>query len=83
MNRHTEYARKLVSVNIARAILGGIGRTKLYELIGSGDLRTVKLGGRTFFVEAEVIAYAEALPRGTPQAARSSEVLTKSQRHRP
>jgi excisionase family DNA binding protein len=35
-----------VTVQGARQALG-IGTTKLYELIGSGKLRTVKLGRRT------------------------------------
>ena len=64
MNWHPDFVRKLVSVDGARAILGGIGRTKLYELIGSGELRTVKLGRRTLFVESEVLAFADAPPRG-------------------
>jgi excisionase family DNA binding protein len=36
-----------VSVNEARRLLGGIGRTKLYELIKDGHLKPIKLGGRT------------------------------------
>jgi excisionase family DNA binding protein len=69
MNSQSVFPSKLVSVDGARAILGGIGRTKLYELIGTGELRAVKLGRRTLFVEAEILAYADALPRGTLGAA--------------
>ncbi|HUO39589.1 MAG TPA: excisionase family DNA-binding protein, partial [Mycobacterium sp.] len=30
----------------------GIGRTKLYELIDSGELRSVKIGSRRFVTDA-------------------------------
>lgn len=36
-----------VSVNEARRLLGGIGRTKLYELIKDGRLKPIKLDRRT------------------------------------
>lgn len=62
--QHELSLRKLISVYDARLLLGGIGRTKLYELIGNGDLQTVKLGRRTLFFEAEVVAFSESLPRG-------------------
>ena len=38
--------RKAWSVDEARELLGGISRASLYELINSGDLRTVMLCGR-------------------------------------
>ncbi|MGY6643802.1 MAG: helix-turn-helix domain-containing protein [Salinarimonas sp.] len=36
-----------VSVREAQRLLGGIGRTKLYQLIADGKLRPLKLGRRT------------------------------------
>jgi excisionase family DNA binding protein len=38
----------------ARAI--GIGRTKLYELINTGDLKTLKIGRRTLVSAASIKA---------------------------
>jgi excisionase family DNA binding protein len=36
-----------VAVSVSRAVeIIGIGRTKLYEFIESGELKTVKIGGR-------------------------------------
>ena len=41
-------AMEPLSVTVAEALrLTGLGQTKLYELIGSGDLETVKIGRRT------------------------------------
>jgi excisionase family DNA binding protein len=36
-----------VSVNEARRLLGGLGRTKFYELINDGHLKPIKVGRRT------------------------------------
>jgi excisionase family DNA binding protein len=41
--------------------LGGLGRTKLYELITSGELRTVKIGRRRFVPASAVEEYAARL----------------------
>ena len=62
---HDNLTRKLVSVDDARLILGGIGRTKLYGLLAQGELSAVKLGRRTLFREAELAAYAACLPEGS------------------
>lgn len=40
-----------------------IGRTKLYELIASGDIEARKLGTRTLVRTASVRAFLEALPK--------------------
>jgi excisionase family DNA binding protein len=50
----------LRSIDEAQAVLGGIGRTTLYELIGSGDLKVIKLGRRTFIAQAELERFVEA-----------------------
>ena len=36
----------LVSVEDARAMLGGIGRTNLYQRLSCGELESVKIGKR-------------------------------------
>jgi excisionase family DNA binding protein len=37
--------------------LGGLGRSKVYELIQTGELRVVKIGRRTFISRAELEAF--------------------------
>ena len=44
----------LHTVQQACALLGGISRTLLYELIGAGRVRVVKLGARTMVPDAEI-----------------------------
>jgi excisionase family DNA binding protein len=44
----------------------GIGRTKLYELIGRGDLQTVKIGRRTLVKSTSIEALINA-SEGTQQ----------------
>lgn len=41
--------------------LGGLGRTKVYELISSGELRTVKIGRRRFVPASAVEEYVARL----------------------
>ena len=60
MSQHSTSFRRLVSIPEAQAFLGGIGRTKLYEL-AKKDLRLVKLGRRSFFVEADLVAFVSKL----------------------
>ena len=45
----------------ARAQLGGISRSKLYELITAGELRTTKIGARTFFTAEELRRFVDKL----------------------
>ena len=49
--------------------LSGLGRDKIYELIGTGDLQSVLIGGRRFIVIASYLALIERMgtdvgPRG-------------------
>ena len=37
-----------------------LGRTSIYKLINAGELRPTKLGRKTVFSEAEVIAWVDA-----------------------
>lgn len=40
----------------------GIGRTKLYELIGNREIRAIKLGARTLVLTESVEQFLERLP---------------------
>ena len=40
-----------------------IGRSKYYELVGSGELRSVKIGRRRFVTEQAVADYISVLDR--------------------
>ncbi|MFN6935440.1 MAG: helix-turn-helix domain-containing protein [Tsuneonella sp.] len=44
----------LVSVDDARALLGGIGRTNLYAMLSRGDLESRKLGKRRLILVASI-----------------------------
>lgn len=46
----------------ARAILGGIGSTKLHQLLASKEISAVKIGRRTFFKRSELERYLASLP---------------------
>jgi len=39
-----------------------VGRTKIYELIGSGELPAIKVGRRTYIRTAEAEAWLQACP---------------------
>jgi excisionase family DNA binding protein len=41
----------------AAAAVAGIGRSKLYELIKSGDLKSVMRGGRRLVLREDLLAY--------------------------
>jgi excisionase family DNA binding protein len=46
----------------------GIGKTKLFALIASGDLPAIRLGGKTLIRRVDLEAFADALPRRAPSA---------------
>lgn len=46
----------LYSIDDARALLGGVGRTWLFEQISTGRVRSIKLGRRTMIPVAEIEA---------------------------
>ena len=48
----------------ARAQLGNIGRTKLFELVSRGELRSVHIGRRMFVTATAIAEYVERLERG-------------------
>ncbi len=66
MNAHTETEVRpaLLDINGASAYLGGIGRTRMYELFTSGALKPVKIGRRTFVARHELDRFVESLASG-------------------
>ncbi len=42
----------------------GIGRTKFYELVKSGDIKIIKCGKTTLITHAEAVAYQQRLEGG-------------------
>jgi|BarGraNGADG00312_1021997.scaffolds.fasta_scaffold150171_2 excisionase family DNA binding protein len=48
----------------ARQMLGGLGRSKLYQLIANGSLTPTKIGRRTFFAADELERFVGALKAG-------------------
>lgn len=52
--------RKLRPVDETCDIMGGIGRTKLYDLIKRGELQLVKIGSRSFVTDDSIVSYIEA-----------------------
>lgn len=56
-----------ITVRIPEAIrLTGIGRSKLYELIASGDVEVVKIGSCTLIPMASLHALIERAQKGSP-----------------
>lgn len=53
----------------ARAQLGGISRSKLYELIAAGELHVTKIGARTFFTAEELRRFVGQLAAHQANAA--------------
>jgi len=47
-----------------------ISRSRLYELIGSGDIKILKDGGRTLIRRSELEAYLIRLEQASPTAVR-------------
>jgi len=57
----TEVRRRLVSIPNARAELGGIGNTTIYDLINKGELQKVNIGRRSFVVAESLDALVDRL----------------------
>lgn len=45
----------------AREMLGGIGRTKLYQLVTAGQITPVRIGRRTFYDHDDLARYVAQL----------------------
>lgn len=52
---------RLVSMPDSSKLLGGIGRTKLYELVRRGEVTRVKLGARSFITADSLANYLDRL----------------------
>jgi hypothetical protein len=52
---------RLVDVQTASLLLGGIGRSMTFELIASGQLESVKLGRRRLVLVSSIDALVERL----------------------
>jgi excisionase family DNA binding protein len=55
------HAATLLDEPEARRELGGIGRTKYYQLITTGELRSVRIGRRRFVPAAAIDEYVARL----------------------
>jgi len=54
----------ILNVNVLQACaMLGIGRSKLYELMNTGQLETVKLGTRTLVRVASIRAFSDSLAK--------------------
>lgn len=60
MTKHEPVA---YTINIACEV-AGCGRTKLYEAIGNGSLRSKKLGARTLILSDDLRSWLGKLPDG-------------------
>jgi excisionase family DNA binding protein len=61
MNHFNSPPLALTTAEAARSL--GIGKTKLFELIGSGALPAIRLGGRTLIRREDLEAFTAQLPR--------------------
>ncbi len=53
---------ELLDKDQARKVLGGIGNTKFYQLLASGEVAACKIGRRTFCRRSELERYLASLP---------------------
>lgn len=53
--------KRLVAIPEARHLLGGIGRTTIYELVKQGEIVKVNLGRRAFITSESLDAYVDRL----------------------
>jgi hypothetical protein len=51
----------LLDVDETRKALGGLGRTKVYELANTGEITKINIGARGFFTTQSIAAYVERL----------------------
>jgi excisionase family DNA binding protein len=59
---YREDARECVSIVEAARLLG-IGRTRAYDLVNSGDLRSIKIGERRLVIRSSITAFVRRLER--------------------
>lgn len=64
--------REAICVRIDRAMrMLDIGKTKLYELIGAGELETIHIGRRTLVLQASIDALIQRLRQSAEKDPRS------------
>lgn len=51
--------RILYPLTEARQLLGGIGKSSFYKLVGNGQISVVKVGNRTFVHADELVAFVK------------------------
>lgn len=56
-----EATKLLMPIGEARAALGGVGRTMIYDLISRGEIQKVNIGRRGFVTAASLVAYVDRL----------------------
>lgn len=61
-----EPTRLLLDYDAARAALGGIGRTKLWDLVTQGEITRVNVGRRSFITAESLAAYVERISAAQP-----------------
>ena len=62
-------SREALTVSVGEALrLVGIGRTRFYELVASGQVATVKLGRRRLVHLASLKVLVSGLPEPVPQS---------------
>jgi excisionase family DNA binding protein len=61
MNHHPVPPVAFTTTEAARSL--GIGKTKLFQLIGRGELPAIRLGGRTLIRRQDLEAFTAQLPR--------------------
>lgn len=54
---------KLNCIEETQQKLGNLGRTRVFSLLASGELKSVKIGRRRFVPESEINAYIAGLER--------------------
>jgi hypothetical protein len=63
-----EQVGRLVPIPDSCGVLGGIGRTKLYELINDGKLTRVRIGARAFITGESLESFLAGLTGGVVSA---------------
>lgn len=63
-----EQVGRLVPIPDSCGVLGGIGRTKLYELINNGQLTRVRIGARAFITGESLERFLAELTDGAVSA---------------
>lgn len=58
---NTKAAPLIHSIPTTRRMLGDIGHTKAYDLIGAGKLKKVKIGSRSFITDESIRDYVREL----------------------